>query len=299
MAYKVCLDAGHYGNYYNQSPVLKSYYESNMTWKLHNYLADELKTWGISVVKTRTAKSKDLELVSRGYKAKGCDLFISVHSNAASNSTARHAVVITMRPNDNKEYDDKSLAFAKIIAPVIADVMDTTYTIYNRPYVGDRDGNGSWDDEWYGVLQGAKLAGVPGVILEHGFHTNLAQAKWLSNDDNLKVMAAAEAQAIAKYFGIKSKKKTSTKKTVNATGYATDYDVKLSGKYKVVSSDGVLNMRDKANVNSKILVAIPSGKTVQCYGFYSVFGGAKWLFVEYKDGNTTYTGFCHSTYLKK
>ena len=40
MAVKVCLDAGHYGKY-NRSPAVSSYYESDMTWKLHNYLKKE------------------------------------------------------------------------------------------------------------------------------------------------------------------------------------------------------------------------------------------------------------------
>ena len=39
---KICLDAGHYGKY-NRSKVVPEYYESEMNWKLHNYLAEELK----------------------------------------------------------------------------------------------------------------------------------------------------------------------------------------------------------------------------------------------------------------
>lgn len=42
---KICLDAGHYGKY-NQSPVFKSYYESEMTWRLHRMLQAELELRG-------------------------------------------------------------------------------------------------------------------------------------------------------------------------------------------------------------------------------------------------------------
>lgn len=298
MAFKVCLDAGHYGKY-NQSPVFSSYYESDMTWKLHNYLAEELKSWGIEVIKTRTSQAKDLALVSRGYKAKGCDLFISIHSNAASNSTAKYVAVINMRSNARETYDNKSQAFAKVIGPAVANVMGTTYTTYSKAYSGDRDGNGLEDDEWYGVLQGAKLAKVPGVILEHGFHTNLAQAKWLYNEANLKKLAVAEAKAIASYFGIKSKPSANKPTYVSAAGYATNFDSKIAGKYKIQSYDGVLNLRNYANVGSKILATMKSGETVQCYGYYSVFNNVKWYSVQYKSGNTTYSGFCSSSYLKK
>ena len=40
---KICLDAGHVGSKYNQSPVVKTYYESAMNWKLHLKLKAELE----------------------------------------------------------------------------------------------------------------------------------------------------------------------------------------------------------------------------------------------------------------
>ena len=84
MAVKVCLDAGHYGKY-NRSPAVSSYYESDMTWKLHNYLKKELVAFGIGVVTTRTNQNTDRALYERGASSKGCSLFISVHSNAVGN----------------------------------------------------------------------------------------------------------------------------------------------------------------------------------------------------------------------
>lgn len=84
MAVKVCLDAGHYGKY-NRSPAVSSYYESDMTWKLHNYLKKELEAFGIGVVTTRTNQNTDRALYERGAASKGCNLFISVHSNAVGN----------------------------------------------------------------------------------------------------------------------------------------------------------------------------------------------------------------------
>ena len=84
MAVKVCLEAGHYGKY-NRSPAVSSYYESDMTWKLHNYLKKEWEAFGIGVVTTRTNQNTDRALYERGAASKGCNLFISVHSNAVGN----------------------------------------------------------------------------------------------------------------------------------------------------------------------------------------------------------------------
>ena len=71
MAIKICLDAGHYGKY-NQSPVVKSYYESVMTWKLHNLLKAELLKYGIEVIQTRENQATDKALFQRGAASKGC-----------------------------------------------------------------------------------------------------------------------------------------------------------------------------------------------------------------------------------
>lgn len=44
---RICLDAGHVGSRYNQSPVVKTYYESAMVWKLHLKLKAQLRGPGL------------------------------------------------------------------------------------------------------------------------------------------------------------------------------------------------------------------------------------------------------------
>lgn len=203
MAFKVCLDAGHYAKY-NRSPVYPDYYESDMTWKLHNYLAAELEKYGITVIKTRTSQAVDRELYSRGYASKGCDLFISLHSNASSNANTNYAIAICLANNKpNATYDEKSRQFGQKLAATVGSVMGCEGRTGTRAADWDRDGNGKYDDEYYGVLQGANKAGVPAVIMEHGFHTNLAQTKWLYQEANLKKLAVAEAKTIAEWLGAK------------------------------------------------------------------------------------------------
>ena len=52
---------------------------------LHNYLKKELEAFGIGVVTTRTNQNTDRALYERGAASKGCNLFISLHSNAVGN----------------------------------------------------------------------------------------------------------------------------------------------------------------------------------------------------------------------
>lgn len=198
---KICLDAGHYGKY-NRSKVVPEYYESDMNWKLHLKLKAELEKYGIDVITTRKEQNKDLALETRGKMSKGCDLFLSLHSNAASTEPVNHVVGIYQVDDDCGKMDEQSRKFAEKISECVAGVMGGVKAkTYSRESSTDRDKNGHKDD-YYGVLRGAHTVGTPGVIIEHGFHTNTAQAKWLLVDANLNKLAKAEAALIADFFGV-------------------------------------------------------------------------------------------------
>ncbi len=201
----VCLDAGHYGKY-NRSPVVPEYYESDMTWTLQQLLKVKLEQRGIAVITTRPDKSKDLDLVERGKKAKNADLFVSLHSNAASNSVPDWVVGICLMPDDNSKIDEQSKQIATKLSSAVAQVMGVTYQVTTRASSKDREGDGRLDD-YYGVLRGAYSVGTPAVILEHGFHTHEATARWLMNAENLEIIAEAEAKTITAWLD-RAKEKT-------------------------------------------------------------------------------------------
>ena len=106
MSKKICLDAGHVGSKYNQSPVVKTYYESAMVWALHLKLKAQLEARGFQVVTTRASIDTDLGVYERGTASKGCDVFISLHSNACGTESVDYPVVY--RAYDNKK-DRKSV----------------------------------------------------------------------------------------------------------------------------------------------------------------------------------------------
>ena len=196
MAIKIMLDAGHFSKQ-NLSPcdTKPKYYESEMTWKLHLYLKTELERYGFVVGTTRSDQAKDLEVYQRGLKAKGYDMFLSLHSNAAGNYVTsgvdRPIIIYPVKNNDAQK------AFAGLIGGVIRQVMQTkqNYQIYTREYPNRPD------QDYYGVIRGAVAAGCEmAFILEHGFHTDPSCTAWLLDDENLKRLAVVEAQAIANYY---------------------------------------------------------------------------------------------------
>lgn len=73
----------------------------------------------------------------------------------------------------------------------------------------------------------------------------------------------------------------------------------LAGTYTVTAKNG-LNVRHGAGTKKKLMVKIPKGTKVKCYGYYSKASlGAKWLYVQFTYNNVIYTGFCSKKYLKK
>ena len=273
----VCLDAGHYGKY-NRSPVVPEYYESEMNWKLHNFLATELTGYGIEVWKTRTKQEKDLSLSERGKASKGCDLFLSIHSNACGTESVDRPVVIV-------QLDGRGDVLGALLAQCIRDVMQT-----NDPYkVATRKGISG---EYYGVLRGAAQVGTVGMILEHSFHTNTRAAKWLLVDDNLRKLAKAEVKVIAEYFGVCGEEAPDKAAVTNRLDFAEERHEEKKGTYWVNSHDGVLNLRAGAGANKPIIEVMPTGSTVKCYGYHT----GNWLYVVSEAGNI---GFCNGGYLEK
>ena len=197
---KICLDAGHYGKY-NQSPANKAYYESNMNWKLHLLLKKYLEECGIEVILTRSKKENDLGLTARGKMSKGCDLFLSIHSNAVG-SYVKESVDF---PVVYVPLDGTGHKIGRLLADTIAEVMGTT----QKGEVMTRRGN---NGDYYGVIRGAVSVGTPGLILEHSFHTNTRSTNWLLDEGNLDKMAKAEAKVIAEYFGMNVEEEEKTEK---------------------------------------------------------------------------------------
>lgn len=197
---KICLDAGHY-NKYNQSPVVPKYYESDMAWKLHLKLKTYLEEFGIEVITTRKNQKQNLGLTARGKAAKGCDLFLSIHSNAATKESVDYPIAFVPINGSADELGEQ-------LAKCIEQIMETKQIGRAESKKSEK---GNWD--YYSVINGAASVGVPGIILEHSFHTNTYATKWLMEDSNLDKLAKAEAEIIAEYFKV-VKKETSKTNTI-------------------------------------------------------------------------------------
>lgn len=195
MSKKICLDAGHYGKI-NVCPAIPEYYESERMWDLHLMLKQRLEEYGFEVITTRPDQKADMARTQRGMLSKGCDLFVSLHSNATAgyrmDETVDYTVAIV-------QLNGSADAIGEQLAAVVGKTMGVTQ--------GSRIAKRYYDEankemDYYAVLRGAAAVGTPGMILEHSFHTNSRIVRWLLDDRNLDKLAQAEARTIAEYFDV-------------------------------------------------------------------------------------------------
>ena len=188
----IMLDAGHAGHY--NRGIIKRYYESVMTWRLTRYLKEELEEYGIICNMTKRSLYHDPGVYNRGKMAKGHDLFISIHSNWSGSSRTDYPLAIVSSKYKKKLYK-QAQPLGKKLVKKIKKTMKTRqrYQVWIKRQSDGRD--------WYGVIRGAARYNVPGIILEHSFHSNRSKCRWLMNKANLKKMAQAEAAVIADHYG--------------------------------------------------------------------------------------------------
>ena len=154
-------------------------------------------------------------------------------------------------------------------------------------YIGDGLGvecTPSWDN-------GVQITAVGNIGAKAGYNTR----KWTKHGKLPYVTYEKGSAPVSKpASSTASKPATTTKK---ATDAAKSFLNSLGGTYKVTAS--MLNVRAGAGTSKAILIAIPKGTEVQCYGYYTSVSGTKWLSVMFTYKGVTYTGFVSSKYLAK
>lgn len=197
---RITIDPGHTKNV--NKGVLGGYYEGNAMFKLATFLAQELRTYqNMDVVLTRK-EDENPTLTERGIIAvnSGSRVFISLHSNSTSESESASYVCgfYSVKRTATKDLCEKLIS-------AVVNVMKDGTDAWNRGALTKKTSSGS---DYYGVIR-SSVAGKSGLeysfIIEHGFHSNKKQCEFLLDDNNLKKIAVAEAEALAEYFKLKKK----------------------------------------------------------------------------------------------
>lgn len=275
---KVMVDPGHHGYYVNQSPVDSSYYESATVWVLGNYVAEELRKLGVLASLTRTNIEEDPPLVDRGQSAVGYDLFVSIHTNATGNNKGSEGV---NWPVCYVQLSGASTEIGTRIAKALMPLFNATeYECYPR-----KNDNGQ---DWHAVLRGATSVGVPGVIIEHGFHTCKADVELLKQDSFLRKLAQTDAKVIYDYL-----KEREKQVVINPSSNT------LYGRVKGVPEGDVLNVRIGPGSTFDRLKENPSLGNGNLIDIFGRDDSQKWLYVRIRTQSGGYVfGWVSRAYIE-
>lgn len=171
--------------------------EEVATLKIAKYCKAELETYdGVTVLMTRdtatcpfptsTSNLDDIRKRVQWAVEKGANIFVSIHLNSATVTSAKGAEVYYAASDKN----------GKNLAQKIQDELV-------KIGLSDR---GIKSGDVYTVIDASKKNGIPGLIVEHAFLSNKSDAdKYLKKESGLKKLGVADATGIATYLKLKKK----------------------------------------------------------------------------------------------
>lgn len=183
----IALDPGHGAN--DPGATGNGKEEDDLNWKIASACKAKLEQYGFTVVMTRTAttNTKLQDRVPNAIAA-GAQVFVSIHINSASASSASGAEVYapTLNGSDNA-------AVANQLAQKVMDNLASLglkYRGVKQMEVGDE----------FAVIRQSRQMGIPGILIEHGFISNASDTANYFSDAGCKRLGEADADAIIAQF---------------------------------------------------------------------------------------------------
>ena len=185
----IALDAGHGGSDSGAQGNGKS--EADLTWKIVSACKTKLENYGFKVILAREQSgsygSNDfLYRVQRCVK-QGAQAYISFHIN--SGSSAAHGAEVYSPTVNGADYTQVSYELAQKVQNNLVALGLTNRGVFQMQ-VGDE----------FAVIRCAREAGIPGILIEHGFISNWGDANKYFSDAGCKRLGEADADAIIAQF---------------------------------------------------------------------------------------------------
>ena len=227
----VVLDPGHDGTHGGSSA--NGFVEAQLNLKIAQYCKAELEEYyGVTVYMTRDSAScpngggdnkSCLQRRADIARDMGANLFVSLHNNYSSASSASGAEIWYPNQNYNPWTSQVGGSAASCILEQLTSLGLKGRGTQIRNANEDKYPDGSAAD-YYAVIRHCKEYGIPGIIVEHAFMSNSSDAaNFLSNDEGLKKLGVADATGIAQYFGLKKEKPEEYSAVFDAAYYADRY----------------------------------------------------------------------------
>ncbi|MDY3765199.1 MAG: N-acetylmuramoyl-L-alanine amidase [Lachnospiraceae bacterium] len=136
----------------------------------------------------------------------GADVLVSQHINSTeqTQTTVSGALVYVSVGKYRPEVANEAKALAEEILEKLSSIgLKNLGFLTRQSDDGERYPNGELTD-YMGIVRYGILAGLPSMIVEHGFVSNPSDCeKYYGSDAKIEALGIADAQAIAEYYGLK------------------------------------------------------------------------------------------------
>lgn len=222
----VVLDPGH--DKQHSGARKNGYSEEALVLKIAQYCKEELEKYaGVTVYMTREGEDCAFGFPQSGsitedgekytYTAlcnkrrvefaekKSADVFVSFHLNSNTSSTPNGAGVYYPNSNYRPDLGEEGKGLAQKILGNLRALGLAQWA--DGILIRNSENNTVYPDDsladYLGVIRRCKLAGIPAVLIEHAFLSNVHDVEnFLSSDEKLRKLGKADALAIAEYYGL-------------------------------------------------------------------------------------------------
>lgn len=143
-------------------------------------------------IEARTGYATDLD----------ADLFVSLHNNGTTGVYGAEANGTEVYVSNYSAYTEEG----KKLGQMVLDNLSQLDLNPRGVFVRTKEEKGHYDDgsvqDWYYLISYSVEGGHPGMIIEHAYMDNAHDNAILKDDDQLKAMGVADADAIAAYYGL-------------------------------------------------------------------------------------------------
>lgn len=201
----IVLDPGHGG--VQSGAEYQGILEKDVNMEIAQYLKKELEQYDNVTVYLTHEDDEDMEIDKRVSIAaeKQADLLVSLHNNAKGEITQYDHGCTVLVPRG--VYREKQAQISQEIACCILQELEqigiTNQGLMFRICQNETTyPNGALTD-YYGIVRNASLQNIPGILIEHAFLDHDSDREnFLSDSGKLQKLARADADGIARYYGL-------------------------------------------------------------------------------------------------
>ncbi|MBO4337122.1 MAG: N-acetylmuramoyl-L-alanine amidase [Lachnospiraceae bacterium] len=207
----IALDPGHGGS--NSGLSYNGLLEKHITRITAQAMKEELETYeGVTVIITDPDENVDMSLAQRATVAKdqGADVLISLHFNMSEEHTMFGSEVWV--PCKGVKHADMHSLGDEILSQ-FSDIGLTIRGVKTR--LNDRG------TDYYGIIRESVARDMPALLIEHCYADHAQDAAYMASDDNFAAFGKMDAEAVAKYYHLRSKDGTKDFTQYVKNGYFT------------------------------------------------------------------------------